>query len=320
MRYLFQRVVHNERGWMEPSHGRLKFTGDGGYLEKYGFGHEDWNLCLDECADGYVHGYMYFWPKDTQDKFNILFAIYDKGEGWALVGFYENASFDEDGATFPDQVLRRRAQELKALDATRSLGGEYRGTSIEQIAERIKADAQGYRWRVRPQDVHRMQEPLRLPKSLTSRFGAYFTRPTELTKSEWDQLITFSAGFTDKQHQDDYNDGGDIEFPEGKEYEVKHKARERSKELVAKAKAQFKSKHGRLFCEACKFDFKAKYGSAGDGFIEVHHIIPVSELEPGAKTHIADLVLVCSNCHRILHRRRPWLTISALRKLLKQAS
>jgi hypothetical protein len=185
MRYLFQRIVHNEHGWAAPSLGRLKFTGDGAYLEDNGFGHEDWNFCLDKCADGHVHGYMYYRPIDTKGPFNILFATYDKGEGWALSGFYKNATFDEDGATFRRQVLRRRAQELKALDAAKSLGGEYRGKSIEQIANQLKEEAQYYRWRVLPNNVHRMQEPLRLPVSLTSRFGAYFTRPTELEKGAW---------------------------------------------------------------------------------------------------------------------------------------
>jgi HNH endonuclease len=263
---------------------------------------------------------MYFRPSNTEGPFNILFATYDKGEGWALSGFYKTASFDEDGATFPLQILRRRARELKALDAAKSLGGKYRGRSVNQIANTLGAEAKDYRWRVLPHNVHRMQEPLRLPKPLTSRFGAYFTRPTELEKAEWNTLIAFAADFTDKQPQDDYSDGGDIEFPEGKQYERKHKVRERNPKLVIRAKALFRAKHGRLFCEACKFDFRTKYGSIGDGFIEVHHTIPVSELKRGAKTNVADLALVCSNCHRILHRRRPWLTIPALRRLLKQAS
>jgi predicted HNH restriction endonuclease len=164
-----------------------------------------------------------------------------------------------------------------------------------------------------------LQQPIRVPLSLTSRFGAYFTRPTELDKREWDQLIAFSAEFADRARQDDYSDGGDTEFPEGKKYEVRHKRRERNPKLVAKAKAQFKVRFGRLFCEACDFDFAAKYGNAGDGFIEVHHDkIPVSELKPNAKTKVSDLALVCSNCHRILHRRRPWLTVQALRRLIKQ--
>jgi hypothetical protein len=57
MRYLFQRIIHNERGWTEPSPGRLAFTGDGEYLEKHGFGYEDWNFRRDKCADGHIFGY-----------------------------------------------------------------------------------------------------------------------------------------------------------------------------------------------------------------------------------------------------------------------
>jgi 5-methylcytosine-specific restriction protein A len=32
------------------------------------------------------------------------------------------------------------------------------------------------------------------------------------------------------------------------------------------------------------------------------------------------LELVCSNCHRMIHRRRPWLTIEQLRSILKPGS
>lgn len=85
MRYLIQRVVHNDNGWAAPTRGRLQFTGDGDYLEKTGFGHEDWNFSGDICADGYSYAYMYFRPKSANGPFNILFATYDKGEGWLSV-------------------------------------------------------------------------------------------------------------------------------------------------------------------------------------------------------------------------------------------
>ncbi|WP_421989133.1 HNH endonuclease [Roseococcus sp.] len=39
------------------------------------------------------------------------------------------------------------------------------------------------------------------------------------------------------------------------------------------------------------------YGERGRGFIECHHTRPLHTLRPGDKTKIADLVLVCSNCH-----------------------
>lgn len=58
-------------------------------------------------------------------------------------------------------------------------------------------------------------------------------------------------------------------------------------------------------CEICGFDFEKMYGEVGKGFIEVHHIKPLSEsaeeIEVNPKT---DLICVCSNCHRMLHRRR----------------
>ncbi|MDJ1631928.1 hypothetical protein QNN00_22945 [Bacillus velezensis] len=31
---------------------------------------------------------------------------------------------------------------------------------------------------------------------------------------------------------------------------------------------------------------------------------------------MSDLILVCSNCHRMLHRKRPWPTIKELRQIL----
>ena len=97
-------------------------------------------------------------------------------------------------------------------------------------------------------------------------------------------------------------------FPEGKEKERLHKYRERNPRLIAAVKHCFEEKYGRLFCEACGFDFGKAYGDRGDGYIEAHHTKPVSELEPGDSTSTDDILLVCANCHRIIHRERPWLT------------
>ena len=54
-------------------------------------------------------------------------------------------------------------------------------------------------------------------------------------------------------------------------------------------------------CQACDFIFKDKYGEIGDGFIEVHHIKPISEglRETNPET---DMVCLCSNCHSMVHR------------------
>jgi 5-methylcytosine-specific restriction protein A len=95
-----------------------------------------------------------------------------------------------------------------------------------------------------------------------------------------------------------------------------HRSRERSRELVEKKKAAALKLRGRLRCEACSFDFKAVYGPRGERFIEAHHIKPVHTLLPDSKTRLEDLALLCSNCHRMVHVQRPWLTVEELKQLL----
>jgi 5-methylcytosine-specific restriction protein A len=81
-----------------------------------------------------------------------------------------------------------------------------------------------------------------------------------------------------------------------------HKFRERDQRLTAKKKADVIAQKGILACEVCDLVFGEKYGTHGDGFIEVHHTQPLALSEPGRKTRIADLACVCSNCHRMLHK------------------
>jgi len=56
----------------------------------------------------------------------------------------------------------------------------------------------------------------------------------------------------------------------------------------------------------------------GEDFIECHHTRPLSELLKERPTRIGEIALVCSNCHRMLHRRRPWLGIHELSAIIVQ--
>jgi predicted HNH restriction endonuclease len=89
----------------------------------------------------------------------------------------------------------------------------------------------------------------------------------------------------------------------------------RASVVVRRSPAEFYLR-GALACEACGFDFEVTYGERGKEFIECHHVRPLSELKPGDKTSVDDLALVCSNCHRMIHVRRPWLTIEQLKQLI----
>lgn len=107
-------------------------------------------------------------------------------------------------------------------------------------------------------------------------------------------------------------------FPEGRLVERLHLERERSPALIRRAKEHALAQGRPLRCACCDFDFEAKYGELGRGFIEAHHTKPVSSLhQEGEETRIEDIALVCPNCHRMLHRRRPWLGLHELRHLVK---
>ena len=91
-------------------------------------------------------------------------------------------------------------------------------------------------------------------------------------------------------------------FAEGASVYARHKRLERDAAITRQAKAKRLREAGRLECDVCAFDFREAYGPRGDGFIEAHHTVPVAELGGVAKTKLGDIALVCSNCHRMLHR------------------
>jgi len=106
-------------------------------------------------------------------------------------------------------------------------------------------------------------------------------------------------------------------FPEGRESFRQHRHLERDGKIPRKAKAIRLAETGRLECEVCQMDFHRVYGERGSGFIEAHHTVPVSEIDGAMRTKVRDLALVCSNCHRMLHRGKPLMTIIQLRALIE---
>lgn len=109
-------------------------------------------------------------------------------------------------------------------------------------------------------------------------------------------------------------------FIEGEVLTRLHLARERSTEAVRRKKERVLAATGRLACECCGFDFHAVYRSLGEGFVECHHTCPLAELPGVRATRLADLAVVCANCHRMLHRGKQRMTVDGLRRLIQQFS
>lgn len=95
-----------------------------------------------------------------------------------------------------------------------------------------------------------------------------------------------------------------------------HRVRERNASLTKKKKKEVKKQTGRLACEVCGFAFSDRYGELGEGFIECHHRLPLAAHNERI-TRTADLALVCSNCHRMIHRGQPMLSIEQLRERVR---
>ena len=112
-----------------------------------------------------------------------------------------------------------------------------------------------------------------------------------------------------------YDEEEDAE--EGRLLSRVHRFRERDPSIVGRKKRRALQQEESLTCEGCNFDFERVYGDRGCGFIECHHTRPLSELSPeGETTKLSDLSLVCSNCHRMIHKSKPWLSISQLQSLV----
>ena len=87
---------------------------------------------------------------------------------------------------------------------------------------------------------------------------------------------------------------------------------ERDKNLRAAA-----VEHHGVTCKVCGFNFEEAYGEHGKDYIEVHHLIPVSSL--GKETKVdpeSDMTVLCSNCHRMIHRPNAPRDLEAFQALL----
>ena len=71
-------------------------------------------------------------------------------------------------------------------------------------------------------------------------------------------------------------------------------------------------------CMSCGFNFEEYYGEIGKGFIEVHHVVPLAKAGETETNPETDLVVLCANCHRMVHRQRGFcLSLQEIRKHIR---
>jgi hypothetical protein len=95
----------------------------------------------------------------------------------------------------------------------------------------------------------------------------------------------------------------DTALAEGRPKLVAHLQRERKPALAAAKRRAMIEQLGYLKCERCDLVPSQALGQFGDAVIEVHHAAKqVAEMPDDHITRLADLVCLCANCHRIVHR------------------
>jgi 5-methylcytosine-specific restriction protein A len=102
-------------------------------------------------------------------------------------------------------------------------------------------------------------------------------------------------------------------FAEDRQKSVTYKTYDRSP-----AARQACIQHYGYSCSVCGFNFEDAYGKLGAKYIEVHHLKQVADMgEEYLIDPVKDLLPVCANCHRMLHKTRPPISIEELKSQRK---
>ncbi len=107
-----------------------------------------------------------------------------------------------------------------------------------------------------------------------------------------------------------------MDFVEGAAQSIVVNAYERNR----RARDRCIQHHGKN-CTVCGFSFESRYGGDAAGYIQVHHIVPISTLRKNYRLNpITDLRPVCANCHAVIHRREPPFSIEEVKQMLREVN
>lgn len=126
-----------------------------------------------------------------------------------------------------------------------------------------------------------------------------------LNGNQWEPVVRLAANELDP--------AATSTWPEGTRRQTLVNGYERSPEARLACLAHYGTS-----CSVCGFNFEARYGDIGRGFIHVHHLVPIASIGKAYLVDpISDLRPVCPNCHEMLHRHEPPYSIDELKRLIR---
>lgn len=292
-------IIFCNIGWMKNYNG---ISGDsierGGKYNEHSTGHE---VCNFTNINGNVYGYVQpvgrsikiekIGASKQDDKIDGVDVVWTAGPesgGTVVVGWYKDATVYRDLQSIENQNSKQKRNGVSSY--------------------RIKA-----RWAnavLLPVE----KRDLIIPRAVKGGIGQ--SNVWFADKQESQEIVNRTMALIKGESLD----LPDIDFnrtiEEGNPRLVAHLRRERNPSIIKKKKDSVLKATGKLRCEVCSFDFKDFYGKIGEGFCEVHHLQPLSKADGIVETKLSDLAVICSNCHRIIHRLDPMPSIDKLSKKL----
>jgi len=293
-------IVFCNIGWMKHYDG---IRGDsiqrGGAYNKHSVGHE---VCNFTPCNGSVYGYVQPTGRisverlgaqkdaDHADSVTVVWTAGPEKGGTAIVGWYTNATVFRDLQPIPKPSQKHRTNYIPGYLVITSV----KDAHLIPVAER----------------------DFLIPRAVRGGIGqsnVWYADKPESADLVAEVFKYVKSGARTGRLPDVDAESSAIE---GNPRLVAHLRRERSPSLTEKKKKSVLAVAGKLCCEACGFDFEAKYGHNGIGFCEVHHLKPISQMDKCEATTLDDLAIVCSNCHRIIHRIEPMPDIECFKDLI----
>jgi predicted HNH restriction endonuclease len=158
------------------------------------------------------------------------------------------------------------------------------------------------------------------------RFRAYLcsTEPDDVARAKARRDDAVGILFMDEELDNDEDlSASDLEPPiplatEGRRLLVAHFVRERRPNLIEARKRVERVERGVLTCGVCELTSDQLPAEIGEACFEVHHTVPLSDRLTPSPTRLADLALLCANCHRMIHRTDPLASPQELRTILSR--
>lgn len=138
----------------------------------------------------------------------------------------------------------------------------------------------------RPISLEEIRDRLFIPRGAIKRIVARRTEVARIIEELWATMPSMPEEITDPSF-----------YVEGASRTVSVNAYERNPEARRRC-----IKHHGVNCCICGLNFGAIYGPEAEGYIHVHHILPLSKVGGQYVVDpVNDLEPVCPNCHAVLH-------------------